>query len=137
MSVLLFMLIFGIIGYAYMMSFRQAISQGAAEGARAGAVAPASLTDAETITRARNALNEALDSYDIQCVNTSLRKDGATVVGSCGVTLAACAGNTTSQCVSVAVDYWYRDHSLIPSLPLIGMSLPQHLRYTATAEVNA
>jgi Flp pilus assembly protein TadG len=37
---LLLLLVFGVISYGYMLSFRQALSQGAAEGARAAAVSP-------------------------------------------------------------------------------------------------
>ena len=37
-SPMLLLLVFGIVTYGYMLSFRQAIGQGAAEGARAAAV---------------------------------------------------------------------------------------------------
>ena len=133
--VLLFTLIFGIISYAYMMSFRQAISQGAAEGARAGAVTPAAFTVTQKETAARNALNEALDSYSISCSGTTLLRDGSNV-GTCGVTVATCTNNTSRSCVSVAVDYHYNDHPLLPAFPGFGIVMPDHLAYTAVAEVS-
>ena len=62
---LLLMLVFGIIQYGYILSFRQALSQGAAEGARAAAVAPSSLTTAQKQTAATNAVQQALGSYGV------------------------------------------------------------------------
>jgi Flp pilus assembly protein TadG len=133
---LLFMLIFGIIGYGYMMSFRQAISQGAAEGARAAAVSPAGFTATQRQTAARNALNEALANYGISCSSGGLLSRNGAPVGTCGITIATCVGNTGAQCASVAVDYGYRSNPLLPSFPGLGAILPQHLQYTAVAEVS-
>ena len=131
-SPLLFALIFGIIGYGYMLSFRQGISQGAAEGARAAAV---EFNSANQSTSALAALNRSLGAYGISCVGTALKKDGATV-GSCSVTIAACANNATKDCASVRVNYAYRDHPLLPSFPGLGGTMPEHLDYTAVAEVS-
>ena len=129
---LLFALIFGIIGYGYMLSFRQGISQGAAEGARAAAV---EFNSANQSTVALAALNRSLSSYGISCSGTSLLKGGVTV-GTCSVTIAACANNATKDCASVRVNYSYRDHPLLPSFPGLGNAMPEHLDYTAVAEVS-
>jgi len=128
-------LLAGIISYGFMLSFRQGISQGAAEGARAAAVAPAAadLTDKETA--ARNAVNQALDSYGISCSGTTLLKEGSTV-GSCLVSIAPCTNNGSKDCASVRVSYAYRDHPIMPSFPGLGVTLPESLDYTAVAEVS-
>ena len=129
---LVFALLFGIIGYGYMLSFRQGISQGAAEGARAAAV---EFNSANQSTVALAALNRSLESYGVSCVGTALKKDGATV-GDCSVTIDTCENNGTKTCASVHVSYAYRDHPLLPSFPGLGGTMPENLDYTAVAEVS-
>ena len=129
---LLFALLFGIIGYGYMLSFRQGISQGAAEGARAAAV---EFNSANQSTVALAALNRSLASYGVSCSGTSLTKGGETV-GTCSVTIATCSNNAAKTCASVRVSYAYRDHPLLPSFPGLGGALPEDLNYTAVAEVS-
>jgi len=129
---LLFALLFGIIGYGYMLSFRQGISQGAAEGARAAAV---EFNSANRSTVAMAALNRSLESYGVSCVGTSLKKNSQTV-GSCSVDIDTCENNATKTCASVSVSYAYRDHPLLPSFPGLGGTMPEDLDYTAVAEVS-
>ena len=129
---ILFALLFGIIGYGYMLSFRQGISQGAAEGARAAAV-EFDLANQSTVAMA--ALNRSLSSYGVSCVGTSLKHDSETV-GSCSVSIATCSNNATKTCASVHVSYAYRDHPLLPSFPGLGATMPEDLDYTAVAEVS-
>lgn len=131
---LLLLLVFGIISYGYMLSFRQAVSQSAAEGARAAAVTLSTPGGTEQADAARAALNEALASYGITCSGTSLLR-GGTNVGSCVVSIASCTGNPARDCATVTVDYDYADHPLIPS-PGVGIVMPDHLAYTAVAEVS-
>jgi Flp pilus assembly protein TadG len=128
-------LVFGIISYGYMLSFRQGISQSAAEGARAAAVSPAAMTLTDKESAARTAVNRALQSYGVTCSGTSLVKDSDTV-GTCSVTINTCTNNSTRSCASVRVNYAYRDHPLLPSFPGLGGSLPEKLDYTAVAEVS-
>lgn len=131
-SPLLFALIFGIIGYGYMLSFRQGISQGAAEGARAAAV---EFNSANQSTVALAALNRSLSSYGVSCVGTTLLRDGETV-GSCSASIATCSNNPSKTCASVRVTYAYRDHPLLPSFPGLSVAMPEELDYTAVAEVS-
>src|SRR4051812_19761322 len=105
----LLLLVFGVISYGYMLSFRQALSQGAAEGARAAAVSP--LPDpAAKETAALDAINDALDvdAYGVTCTGVAtgspLLKDGDTV-GTCSVVTARCDSDPTKDCVTVAIDY--------------------------------
>lgn len=134
---ILLMLVFGIIGYGYMLSFRQAISQGAAEGARAAAVAQA---DSAQMTDAIDALNEALDSYGVRCAGPTgplMRGDGAgaSTVGACGVEVGPCENDSSADCAKVTVDYDYDANPLLP-MPGVGIVLPDNLRYTAVARVS-
>jgi Flp pilus assembly protein TadG len=137
---LLLLLVFGIIAYGYMLSFRQALSQGAAEGARAAAVsAYPSSTDKEQA--ALDAINDALnvDAYGVTCTGTAsgspLKKDGE-LVGTCSATTDPCVSDPTEDCVTVKLDYQYRDHPLLPNFPGVGLVLPSHLTYDATSRVS-
>ena len=119
------LLLFGIISYGYMLSFRQAISQGAAEGARAAAVAPAVYTNSQLQDAALDAVQQALDNYGTTCGSAAL---------TCTVTIGNCPQNAAKQCATVAIDYLYDHHPLLPDFPFIPM--PEHLSYTAVAEVS-
>lgn len=130
---ILLLLVFGIISYGYMLSFRQAISQAAAEGARAAAVAQVA---ADRDDNALDAVNEALDSYGVTCagVNGPLQRNDDTV-GDCSVVIAACANDASVQCATVNIDYAYDDHPLLP-VPGVGLALPDNLTYSAVARVS-
>jgi Flp pilus assembly protein TadG len=135
---LLILLVMGIVSYGYMLSFRQALSQGAAEGARATAVSPFP-TSAERQQEGLDALNEALGSYGISCdgyaAGSHLRKSGADV-GSCSVTITACANDATKTCVTASLRHRYEDNPLTPSFPGVGLVLPEELRYDAVARTS-
>ena len=137
---LLMLLVFGVISYGYMLSFRQALSQGAAEGARAAAVSPYP-DQADKEQASLDAINDALDvdAYGITCTGTAvgstLKKDGKTV-GTCSVVTASCASDPTKDCVTVSLDYRYKDNPLLPNFPGVGLLLPSHLTYDATARVS-
>ena len=121
---LLMVLVFGIISYGYMLSFRQGMSQGASEGARAGAVwaaAYAPTQNSARIAAATDQVNSALGSYGVSC------SSGAT----CLVEIVTCG---TAKCVRVSVTYPYKARPLTPSFPLV--PLPTNLTYTATARVS-
>ena len=119
-------LVFGAISYGYMLSFRQAMSQGAAEGARAAAVwasAYDSTQDPARIAAARVSIDEALSSYGVGCGS------GAT----CTITITPCVGGS-GRCVSVAVSYPYAADPLTPDPVFV--PLPDELRYEAEARVS-
>lgn len=121
---LLILLVFGIISYGYLLSFRQAMSQGAAEGARAGAVwasAYAPTQDTDRLAAARAGVDEALSSYGVGCGS------GAT----CQIRMEPCGSGT---CLVVTVTYPYGQRPLTPDVPLVPM--PETLTYTATTRVQ-
>jgi Flp pilus assembly protein TadG len=122
-------LTFGVISYAYMLSFRQSISQAATEGIRAAVVAP---SDAGRLTAAQDAINNALDSFGVSCDLSAktLVHDGKTV-GSCNYTTPA----SCTSCRSVTVQYNYRDNALLPA-PGLGIVLPDSISYSASAETS-
>lgn len=116
-------ILFGITSYGYMLSFRQAVSQAAAEGARAAAVAPPATTDAARTTDARTAVESALASYGLTC-------------GSGPLVCTVVRSSTCTSCFEVTVDYDYEAEPLTPVFPGLGIVMPDHLVYTASAEVS-
>ena len=129
-------LVFGIISYGYMLSYRQALGQAASEGARAAAVVPSGMSAAAKGTRALNALNDSLSSYGVTCAGSVL-KHGSTTAGSCSIqTKTACPSDSSRSCAIVTIVHRYRDHPLIPTFPGLGITLPEQLTYTAVVEVS-
>ncbi len=134
---ILLLLLFGIIDYGYMLSFRQALSQGAAEGARAAAVKPTGTVTATLETAMRAAVDDAVRSYGVRCNGADLEhQTGGSWVpaGTCTLTVAACTDNASATCATVALSYTYGDDPLIPKVPLV--PLPDTLTYTTSVEIN-
>ncbi|KQY60277.1 hypothetical protein ASD11_12505 [Aeromicrobium sp. Root495] len=131
-------LVFAVISYGYMLSFRQSISQAAAEGARVYATAPSGST--ATRTDAIAAVNRALTSYGVTCTSGGGLTRNGSAVGTCTVptTTSACAGSSSaSRCATVAISYSYRNNPLMPSFPGLGITLPSTLSFNTTVEVNS
>lgn len=123
-------LVFATISYAYMLTFRQTVSQSVAEGARAAAVAPTGSTAAVRQQAAISAINQSMSTGvgSMTCGSNNL---------TCTVsTPAVCASDATKTCVTVVVSYPYRDHSLLPSIPGLGFTLPANVSYAAQVEVG-
>lgn len=133
---ILVMLVFGVIAFGYMLSFRQAMSQAAAEGGRAAAVRPAGTADGDRLTAARAAINDALDSYNVECTTGGGLIHAGGADGTCTIVIAACStGPAGAECARVTLDYPYSDNSLIPGLG-INAILPDNLVYTAEVRVS-
>ncbi|MET3960515.1 Flp pilus assembly protein TadG [Marmoricola sp. OAE513] len=127
-------LVFATISYAYMLSFRQSLSQAAAEGARAAAVAPAGTSQAAAEAVAKSAVDDALEGVagNLACGTSNLTCTFTWKTTGCGNDVN---GNAL-KCLSVKVSYPYRDHSLMPTVPGFGFLLPDTLAYSATAQVG-
>jgi Flp pilus assembly protein TadG len=123
------LLLFGIVTFGYMMSFKQNLTEAATEGARAGAVATSDPTSA-----AGAAMGNAAATFDQTCGSGGL---------TCVATIADCptqptpAPPTPVQCVTSTVSYDYAHHPLLPVVPLLGALLPRTLSSMASAQVNS
>ncbi|MGO4258313.1 TadE family protein [Marmoricola sp. RAF53] len=124
-------LVFATIGYAYMLSFRQTVSQSATEGARAAAVAPAGIDDSVREAAAINAINEALATG-----TGGLKCNTGYMICTVKPKEVGCGDGSTGSCMTVVVEYPYRDHSLLPTIPGLGFTLPKTVSYSATARVS-
>jgi len=129
-------LVFGIISYGYMLSYRQSLGQAASEGARAMAMVPSGMDATSKTVKGRTAVNDALSGYGMTCSGTVLMHNSASN-GTCTVQPnVACPADATRRCAVVTVTHAYRDNPLVPSFPGLGVTLPQNLTYTAVVEVN-
>ena len=129
LPVLLFV-IFAMVAYGAMFSFRQTLSQAATEGARAAAVAPANLSFTDRRTRAITAINEAFDG----------EAGAAVACGSGGLTCnipavpTSCA--SAADCISVTLVYAYASHPRVAVPQIHDFVLPDSLTYTASARIR-
>ncbi|NYD58339.1 Flp pilus assembly protein TadG [Nocardioides marinisabuli] len=114
---LLLVLVFGIISYGYMLSFRQSISQAAAEGARAAALAPPTVSDRAPIAFAaiQSVLGVPCNSGYLSCV--------AAPDSACG-------------CIDVTVSWDYAGDPSKPKL-VYDFALPATLSYTASSTLGS
>lgn len=133
---LLVLLLFGIISYGVMLSFRQTLSQAATEGARAAAV---TFLSEDKRDEATSAVAEALDSFGLTCGAGETLLRGGVTVGRCEISdPGACtpAAAEGVECVTVRLVYDYAENSLVPSFPGVGVVLPDTLTYSAQARVS-
>jgi Flp pilus assembly protein TadG len=129
-------LVFGIIAFGYMLSFRQALSQAAAEGGRAAAVQVGGTSDADRKSAAIAAINDAIDAYGVECTSGGALVHSGGPSGTCTVSIAACSsGPAGAQCAKVTLDYPYSSNSLLPGLGINAL-LPDHLDYTTEVRVS-
>lgn len=148
LGVIVLPLVFAMVAYGYMLGFREALSQASAQGARAavGATSAASAQGAAQATVTRS-----LRQYGMSCSGGDLLDAGGVDVGDCttvvsptGCTpssglVAVTVGTPTTPplCdIAVRVTHRYRDHSLLPTLPLMGFTLPEQLGFTSVVTVG-
>ncbi len=132
-SVLLFSLVFGIITFGVLLSFRQDLTRAAAEGARAGAVAvPATEAEARALSATEEAVSEAGETCG---------RDGMT----CSVAVRDCndpaVGNNGNQpadpdCVFVELGFDNANHPKLPEVPIIATFLPDTITARSVARTN-
>ncbi len=120
---LLLLLLFGIIAYGYMLSFRGSMSQAAAEGARAAAV---SVDASKRESNARAAVEEALQAYGVSCSDPGM---------ACAFDAAPAGCASGTSCFQVRLTYDYDDEPLIP-LPFVDLVMPDEIGYSASARTS-
>ena len=120
---ILLLLVFGVIAYGYMLSFRGSLSQAAAEGAREAAV---NVNAANREDAAMEAVDEALRAYGVDCSDSAMTCDYELLSGEDG-----CA----TTCVRISLEYAYEDKPLIP-LPFVDSFMPDTIAYAASARTS-
>ncbi len=136
-SVLLLTLVFGIISFGLILSFKQDMTRAAAEGARAGAVAlpvgAQTFEDAAT-TKAEAAVREAVLEFGGSFSTAGC--DRAGMSGCDTVVVAACDEEPLVDCVTVQLAYDYDAEPLFGDVPLLSAFLPDIVEATSVARIN-
>lgn len=148
LGVIVLPLVFAMIAYGYMLSFREALSQAATQGARS-AVGATSGDSAQS--EARSTVTRSLQQYGLTCSGGDLLDPAGTDVGTCSTVITPTGCTPTSGLVAVTVgappaaplceiavtvSHRYRDHSLLPTVPLLGFTLPEQLGFTSVVTVG-
>jgi Flp pilus assembly protein TadG len=124
-SMVLLVLLFGIISYGYVLSFKQGLTQAAAEGARAGAVGTP--TDAvNAVTRAVGAFNKTCNTGGGLTCQGSTAGQWPPVAYTCG----------THSCITIEVTYDWKNYPLLPKFPGLGLLLPDTLKSKSVTQVS-
>ncbi|MGH8991260.1 MAG: TadE/TadG family type IV pilus assembly protein [Acidimicrobiia bacterium] len=123
--IVIVVIVFGVVSYGVILSFKQTMTQAAAEGARAGAMG----TNTTASGLASNATAKSLGAFGKTCGSGGL---------TCTFTVNPCVpGPPSAKCIEVDLVYDYQGHPLLPPLPFISSFLPTTLRSTFESEVNS
>jgi Flp pilus assembly protein TadG len=129
--VLLFTLVFGIISFGLILSFKQDVTRAAAEGARAGAVA---LPNSTAQSKAQLALEDAVESFGGSAWSTNgCSRAGVT---QCTAVVAPCDNEPTVDCVTVTLTYDYDDQPLYGDIPIVSAFFPDEITAESVARIN-
>lgn len=134
-AVLLLTLVFGIINFGLILSFKQDLTRAAAEGARAAAVAyPAS----GAVAAGTAATNEAVQSFNKTCGSGGLTGGCLIRQHDCSDPVPDTNGDDPNvpNCVQVDLIYDYANYPLLVAVPLIKPFLPSQIRATSDARLN-
>lgn len=137
-SVPLILLVFGIIYFGLLLSFKQDMTRAAAEGARAGAVAvpvgvnptPADYV-AAALDAARDATREAVEGIGGSFDTSGCLRAGMDCTD---ITVGACDEDPSVDCVTVHLSYDYDREPLI-DVPLFS-DLVNEVNATSVARIN-
>lgn len=139
-------LLFGIIEFGYLMSFRGGLAQGAAEGARAAATAPRAIVtasspliatypngrnNAQAIADATAAVNQATASYSRTCGTGGLTCQF--LITDCGSAIDTPA---LPDCMTVRLTYDNVANPVMPPIPLLSYAMPGTLTVSSTVQLN-
>lgn len=148
-AILLLTIVFGIITFGLVLSFKQDMTRAAAEGARAAAVALPSTVDGVNDTRRLAAVAATAEAVD-ELGRTCNGADGM----ACTVQIHDCdyvvadtnlsptpdsngyINNAAADCVTVRLTYDYEDHPLLVPMPLIAAFLPNDMKASSVVRLN-
>ena len=123
-SSILLVLLFGIIEYGYVLSFKQGLTQAAAEGTRVGAVGGSSTSMAAAVNKSVGAFNQTCNTGGLTCKNDA---------GAWPPVATTCGSYT---CITIEVSYDWKNHPLLPKFPGLGLILPDTLKSKSVARVS-
>lgn len=129
---LLIALLYGIVSFGVALAVKQSITQAASDAARAAVPYPQNNDPNEAgpsgvaVAQATNTLGWVLGSGGT-CGNNSA---GIT----CTTSVVTCPNQPSeNNCLTITVTDDYKDHPIIPNLPLLGLLLPTSISSTTTS----
>jgi zona occludens toxin (predicted ATPase) len=128
--VLLLTLVFGMITFGLILSFKQGMTQAASDGARAAAVASVGDAAAE----AETATARSVAAFDKKCNVAGLT---CTFGPPKACDPLAISPPAVPQCLEVKLVYDYDQFPLLPKLPLLSALLPGTLTSASDVQVNS
>ncbi len=123
-SMVLLVLLFGIIEYGYVLSFKQGLTQAAAEGARAAAVGGDDTAITNAVKQAVGAFNQTCNVGGLTCKSDTVAWPG--IAYTCG----------THTCRTIEVSYDWKNYPLLPKFPGLGLLLPATLKSKSVTQVS-
>lgn len=147
-AVLLLTIVFGIINFGLILSFKQDVTRAAAEGARAAAVAQPSSVEGDLDPRrlaGDAAVKEAVRSFNKECGTGGTAC--AAQIHDCDYTVAdsnfsttpdsnGYKNNSAPDCVTVKITYDYDSYPLLVPVPLISAFLPDEIKARSVSRLN-
>lgn len=147
-AVLLLTIVFGIINFGLILSFKQDLTRAAAEGARAAAVAlPSGTSGANDPRRLAgvSATDEAVTGFNKTCGTGGTQC--IVQIHDCGYPVAAddisptpdtngYFANGEADCVTVKIWYDNGSHPLLVPVPMISPFLPDQIKAASVARLN-
>lgn len=133
-ALLLFMLLFGIIGFGVVLSFKQTVTQSANEAARRAAVTQG--TDAARLAAANAAVND-FESWGRDCTTPGNGMDCSGIrIHDCGFDVNVNVAATKPDCITVSLEYDYAGHPILPNVPLMSAFMPDTVESSATVQIT-
>lgn len=123
---LFFIILYAIVTFSLIFVAQQNLTLAAEEGARAALNWQANTSMQTALVNRGNAACAAAKLVIASLVQSAR----------CTSSSAPCGPNNTMQCVNVVLAYDYQSSPLVPSLPLMNVTLPTSLSSSATVQLN-
>ncbi|WP_233829421.1 TadE/TadG family type IV pilus assembly protein [Paraburkholderia sp. ZP32-5] len=121
---LFFLVLYAIVTYSLILVAQQNLTLAASEGARAALNWQSSSSPSDALTKRGGAACDAAKLV-IQPLVQAMQ---------CASTSADCG--TGMKCITVSLTYDYGAHPIVPTLPLLSMTVPASLYGNATVQLN-
>jgi Flp pilus assembly protein TadG len=126
---LFFYVFYAIVTYSLIFVAQQSLTLAAEEGARAALRYQSGMTTVDQSLQARS----AFACTTAKSLSNWLASGSATA---CTATPATCSYDATMSCIQVTLNYTYSTNPLVPTLPLMGLALPNSLQAQAMVQLD-
>jgi hypothetical protein len=133
-GILLFTLLFGIVGFGVVLSFKQTVTSAANEAARRAATTNDDITTPSIDERleAAEAAVQQFESWGRDCTDPNMDCTDITIHDCDGTSQTA----ALPDCITVHISYDYAASPIVPNLPFVGAFMPDVVESSATAQLT-